>query len=222
MKIPSRGPGMGMQLGPRTTRRIFRSVGTVKDAAQDTAINRLARKVARLAPELKYYDASFGLTPDYTTGTVSALNNMAQGTSDIQRIGDTISNSAIQLRGYVTKTVNLAEQTVNIMVVHVPKTDDVPSLGDIQQIVTSAQAPFSHPNWDLKSNFRVVWRRIFVLDTYHPTKQFQMYKKLKTKTQFLAASTAYTSGGYYLITSTGNSNIDPPVVYGRLRFTFRD
>jgi len=195
---------------------------TKKDKIQDRQISMLKKKVKQLAPELKYFDNSFGLTPDYTTGTVSALNNMAQGTTDVTRIGDTITNSGFSMRGYVLMNPTLTEQVCTIGIVHVPKSDDIPAVSDLFQVLTVHMAPMSHVLWDNKANFRWIWRKIFVMDSDHPTKQYNVYKKLKTKTQFSGGSTTYTSGAYYLVTLSGNSNTLPPVVYGRIRWTYRD
>lgn len=212
-------PLVKVRMGQKTLLSKNVAAVTKKDKVQDKEISRLKRKVKAIAPEVKTLDNSFGLTPDYTTGTVSALNNPAQGNTDSTREGDVISNIGFSFDGTVEKTGTAINQSVSIMIIKwMP--NNVPTLPNIVQTLTTQQTAFSAKFYDNRKLFKVVWHRIFDLDQYHPRQKFHLFKRLKSKTNFLSASQTYSNNGYYLVTYTGNSNIDPPVVYGYMRWYF--
>lgn len=201
---------------------------------------RVMRKVARreINKHLETHFQDVAQNPpvafDYTTGHLVQLTQPTVGDTDTTRTGDKIMVKSITIRGSFNKDSTIDRQSFRMIIFKWLANDatDVPSLADICEAaaVTSAVLPFYPLKKDTAGYvFVPIYDKNFMLDTYHPAKDFhiKLYGKMLSKKPKVTPYVQYNAGA---ITGTGNfwmlcysdtaSITGPTITYdSRCRFT---
>jgi hypothetical protein len=187
--------------------------------------------------ENKYFDTLLSSSTDFdSTGPApTQLCNMAQGSSDTTRDGDSIVLKNLQWAltfryNQINTTTNLS-LSINtcrfIIFAWKPFYADVaPTNSKIMTYVTTsyaAEGPYSHDGID---QFEIIHDECFVLDGISKaSKLCKGSMKLDHAVQFKAASTTNMAGGlYYLLMSdaTPAGGIYPSLFHGSFRVDYQD
>lgn len=194
-----------------------------KDHQQDKKISKISRRLAKIAPEPFYWDTSFAVTPDWTTGSLSLLNQVPQNDADVGRTGDKITMTSIMIDGYCTILTPLVFPQVNILMklIYVKKEDFGGNLQSFVQNVTSIYTPFTKPNFDIKGRYQVLWEKRLTLDVDRKTRHITIRKSLKgKKAAFIGATTAYAYGALYFVTCSDHAAADAPSIVLNSRLNY--
>lgn len=132
-------------------------------------IRRAIRRTVR--PEVKYFDTSTAGSLDVTAGFTVSIANVAQGTTDITRLGDSIVVRAIGIRWTIQHpTAATPPITQQIRVSIIQDTLNTTSAGPTFANVYGAavSAGFANANFkDITNNpgsrYKVLWERYFPL-----------------------------------------------------------
>jgi hypothetical protein len=187
--------------------------------------------------ERKYFDV-VSATPFNVddTGTVPAsISNIAQGTSDTTRVGDTVNPFSLEyslmLKYNNTNTTTNLNVSLNFLRLIIFRwspffTDVAPTVGKILTYFTvgyAASAPLVH---DGRNQFELLVDRRAILDgATRLYKEMHGTVTLNGPIQYKAGSTTNQSGGiYFLVISdaaTGGA-VYPSVQYNSFRINYRD
>lgn len=127
-----------------------------------TRLAKLEKKVRVInrTIERKFIDSDFIAAGTYTASFVDlGLQNISQGTSVSQRIGNNLSLKSIRINGWVNYSTTDAWNWVRILLVLFPdKPDFVPSIGDILADTTHSATSFYRRNSTVKFRILHDWR----------------------------------------------------------------
>lgn len=184
---------------------------------------RLAKKVANAVNvEYKHLDTSSGsVTPDYAGSSVT-LNNPPQGSTDQTRIGDSIKNQNLVLRGTVQASTTTPFSNLVRLILIWDDQNQYSTLSDLLENTGSSVSVYSPKNYDRRFRNRVIWDRLFVVNTYNQfVIPFDETFNIDQHTQFSAGTTTQFTGSLKLIMLSDRTATALPQVayYARLTYT---
>lgn len=201
-------------------------------------VNKIARAVRLQKPELKYYDLSLSVNPDYNGTIVNLMNSITQGDTQNQRNGSKIRLHSIQFKGIMTGNVaaNAVSQVVRFMIV-LGNNENTTNLTvpNLLQVTGTVNTPYSPYNWDQRSKYTIMKDMTKIVPAgeavgaatttnispgYKPT-YIKMYKRLNKVVTFNAATINVINHGlYYCFVSDSAASL--PQVNGYFRVTYTD
>lgn len=170
-----------------------------KPRAKINTINKLSARVRKIESEKQLKYAEYDMTAidfSYDAPYILTLNNPSQGTEDVERIGDKITNVHIKFTYTILKngsTANIAR----IMIIY-DKQNTITAITDVLSSGVSI-APLADYNFDKRKEFNVIMDKFYPLDTYHAIHDGQLNMKLNYLTKFNAASTTINTGAIKLL-----------------------
>lgn len=184
---------------------------TVRKSKFIKRVKRSRSRVARVSrgprPENKHYD-TFGTVTITQNGTLSLLSGvLTQGPQDVQRIGDSIYASSVFIK--MTLIANPTPLYDNIRVLFLKDLQgyNAPIVNDILEpgTIASGFAPFSQYNHFLMSRFKIIYDKIFTLNTgNNKSISISKYIPVKSKIQFIGGATFKNQIYMLLIGDNGN------------------
>lgn len=173
---------------------------------------------------------------------VTCLTNMAQGSTDQTRTGNSILAKHVYLKGYIQRNVNrgaLAQDLVRCMLIM--DTNDVadvkPTIDLILQNYSTVYSAVSPHNKAYTDRFKVLWDKTFILNDQMQCIKFKLYKAFKVKTYqknngkskivalhmtYNGASSDDLSKNHLYMVSVGSNDTNPPTMYWDARFGYVD
>lgn len=98
----------------------------------------------------------------------------------------------------------------------------IPVLSDMLTEANTTNAPISLYQWDTRSNFVVLWDRLFMTNNTDRTEiVVKKYIKINRKIAFLSGSTNAARPIFMFVVSEWNAT-NFPAMYGSWRITFKD
>lgn len=190
---------------PSRTKRRRRASKSTKAVAYKAL--KLARSIKQ-SQETKFIDYTFSHNNVSWTGTLSgALNDPAQGTTDSERIGDSIRCTSVQIRARLSRA-GATIAGVRIIVIW-DKHNTIANVNDILQITGNVYAPLSPLYNDGRSNFVLLMDRYLNVSEY--LKNYSFFSKrlrLNKTTDFAAGGLVIEKGSLHVMTI---SDVDPAV-----------
>lgn len=198
----------------------------------DQRLNKLARKVNAIKPELKSFQAASAFTNvDDATGQIVYLSGIVQGGDVNARIGDKITAKSIQVN---VKIISGNSATITSLFNYgVYLVRDSQSSGVIPVVSGTAQAIFDNPgplqaivNDNTKDRFKIVKKWLFsagMLASGSCQSQKTLYAKLNHTMFYHDGTTAITGAGknaYYLVClSDDTTDTVDMAMFTEIRFT---
>lgn len=184
-------------------------------------IRKVTKNVINRQAELKYFDTTVGVCPDYS-GNLGCLSLIPAGSSDTSRDGDKAYLTSMQVRGYVS-----ASDTTNVMrvIFFVWKEDGTPLNDDILSSTTKGSinyvnAPYHH---DGRGQFIVLSDRTYnlTLGASNDHKLFKANIKLNKNLKFNGGGTSAYNHIWYMVLSD-SAAVSHPCINMTSRVRFRD
>lgn len=218
--VPGWGGVVGRGIGWAS--RTFTNRGSTANKALS-----LARKVADMVNvEYKHFDQVVNaVQPDYN-GTLVTLNNMAQGTTDATRIGDSIKVQNVIIRGQVVNnaTSNQLNRT-RIMLIW-DEQNQISSITDLLESTGSVFVMYSPKNYDKRFRSIVLYDQVFSTATFTGSqaffRDFEINLPINKHTQFSAGTTTINTGALKLVLISSGITSNLPSVDGYVRVTYTD
>lgn len=178
--------------------------------------------------ELKYLDTNFASYGGGTTGSVTLINGVASGSTQITREGRQCYWKTVQVNGFLDPHANQLEERCDVYVIYDKQPGAaVPALTDL-----FVQAIGGSPlNLNYRDRFSVIVHKSFVLglidgtnyySTIPNTQKISIYKRVNLKTTFKGDSNAIgdiSTGALYLVVVGSQATYyASPYVNVRLRF----
>lgn len=178
----------------------------------------LARKVAD-AVNTEYKQHHVQLAPAVpNTGGLQDLSLIPQGVGDFQRVGSSLKQQNVTIRGRVVRTSTDCQ--VRVILVW-DKQNDIASAADLLESTGSAYAPFSPKNQNNKFRSKILWDKTFSVDTYNPIRLFDMSIPLNKHTEYDGSTTNIRTGSLKLVyVSTEAAGL--PVILFMSHLTYTD
>jgi len=189
-------------------------------AKADKALT-VARKVQRQLTkqtEVKYVDviASDAEVIGFS-GDVTLLNPVAQGTDNIQRIGNKVNGKYLYIRGYIDNNQLQFGTVVRFIVfMDTENQGSTPTAADVLSITGDNQAVMAMINLDHTPRYKVLYDKTLTTSSagnYHAL--FKAFIRLKGITQSYTGTTAtdvYKNALYSLAIANVNTN-DPTITF---------
>lgn len=179
-----------------------------------TAYN-IATKIARLVNvEHKMVEEVVSISEDWD-GTLTTLNAVAGlGTGDDDnRVGDSIKNQFLSVRGHVAFNQDasaLAVQTFTVIIFQdYQNTCASPSYILETARVGTSIAPYAHKDKDHGYRSKILWKRTFTLSVQRDVARFHAKIKLHGHTQFEAGTATINTNAYKMLTISNNPASSP-------------
>ena len=204
----------------RNGRSRFKRAGASVGSAAYSALKIAKRLKDMVNTEYKFFDTQATTNVDYT-GSLNILNSMAQGQTDVTRIGDSIKVQNLVVRGAIASSA-VATSSLRMMIIWDPQ-NKTTTTADVLEYVGSVYAPFSPKDYDKRFQTKVLYDRVHSLV---PTAEsalthFDYVIPINQHTQFEGASTTINSGALkMLIISSSIANL--PVVVFQARISYTD
>lgn len=179
--------------------------------------------VAAINTEMKFHDSALVVVPVLGTPTISCLNQIAQGTNESDRIGNSILLKDMNFRYQILANYTTEQQNMVRLVFFVDKhqAGTAPTFASIFQTTSNFQSSF---NKDFTDRYAILKDKYFVLSSGgNRVLQGKFYKALPFHTRFLGASNSSVDLGnnsvYVLWWSAYAVNGPSISWYNRLNFT---
>lgn len=178
--------------------------------------------------EDKMIDVQVSAASDSATGRVDCLTLIAQGTSDITRVGNKVLAKSIDINGFVTPHASSTFGLVRILLV-LDKQDGQGTAPTLAQILEStSSSTIAHMNKNNSERFVILGNQTVYMDTgagYQRLQPFKFYKDLSDlHINFDGANASQanaTSNHIYLCTISNEPTNAPSVTFDS-RFRFYD
>lgn len=182
---------------------------------------RLARKVANAVNvEYKHLNILDTSTASYN-GYFAQINNCLQGTTDSNRIGDSIKCQNLTLRATMTRAGS-TDSKVRCLVIW-DKQAKTTSASDVLEQTGNSYAPLSPKNYDKRFQTKVLFDRTVILTSNDPQREIDVVIPIDQHTQYVGASNVVNTGFLGLIfISDQVAGATAPAIQYYARMTFTD
>lgn len=189
-----------------------------------TAIGTLAKAIVPIAhainTESKYLDTAGTSSPTSSTPTIICLNNLAQGTTDNNRIGNSILAQSVDIRLTFQYNVTAGFNNIRYMIIVDKMQAGTPlTLAQLLENTTYFMSPLNKDNSD---RFVVVKDKIVnVSDVKDKFTETKIFKRLNFHIRFSGPTTADVGPNSVYLVAFTNSTVNAPVMnyYTRIHFT---
>jgi hypothetical protein len=182
---------------------------------------RIIQQMLEKDMEVKYVPTSTAATAVTYAGTITLLSNIAQGQTDLTRVGDSaiIKSVEINCMCQPADAVNMIR-----LIVFQWHSPSAPTPIDVLSEVSTTRAPLSAYQHDLRDQFTVFIDELFVLDTTAHPIAAKIIKKFKgwsvDEIQFQGASITQMNGIYMLWISDSSAVTHPTATwFSNVEFT---
>lgn len=188
--------------------------------------NRALAQVDRIVAqqEIKFAITEISQAAD-STGSLVTLNDIEQGLSDTQRVGDRVTASRLRLNLWrVIPGSASGRFSVRVLVIH-DKQNSIDSVSEIFMGTASAYAPWLQFVKDYRLRFTVLYDSLpNHLDQYNKGDCLSWQKRTGIKTQFLHGTDDITTGAIKLVvlSNVSATNNTKPLVIGSVRYDYTD
>jgi hypothetical protein len=195
-----------------------------------TQVRQMIHSIVDHEAEDKFFDvvAPGGGAVDYN-GVIVALSDVPQGTTDLTRIGDSLTVKRLRISSLTVYNASVTQSTsINIMrmivVAWKPFYASVaPTVGTIMTYTGATYAAQSYLTHDGKNQFKVLFDQTVVLDSFHkPTHLFRADLKLNHIISYKNASTTNQSNGIYALYISNAASGGPTLPTTASRIDFQD
>jgi len=190
---------------------------------QKSVTKRQVEQMIRGEQEIKFLDVVNSTTASYG-GTVIALSDMGQGTTNVTRIGNKIMPRKLSFRATLRAADSYNVVRTIIFRWNQRFSTDPPDSSDVLELVNSTNAVNSPLTFNLSAEYKVLYDNVevLVLSTSTNTAYLKVDLTLKQKeiSYFGSSSTDVLDGMYVLFISDSSVTTHPSIdYYSRLRFT---
>lgn len=167
------------------------------------------------------FDATFSAAAVPDSGLVTHLTAIAQGDGVTARTGNSIFVRSVNVHGALTYNVAGAiSQNVRVAIIIDTQQigDTTPGLLDVY----SATGPYGHINAATAGRFKIIWSKLYILDTNNPSLKVDFNLPMQHHVRFNGTlATDIQKGGIYIVaSSTAASNY--PTFSGEARVSYHD
>lgn len=183
---------------------------------------RIAKKL-RNESEIEWYPLTALSQNISTSATVDHLTPIATGDANNSRDGYVIDLKSVYGTFDVQRNSSSTVQSQTVCIAIVRMISGLaPATAPSFLSIFSANAPTALPNHDNQGTFKIIGRWVFNLDTYHPQKVINFYKKVNAKAYYQGTAGSNTTKGqlYLLYISSESTNV-PTLTY-RLATSYVD
>lgn len=177
---------------PKKTRFYKNAKGFIKGVGQ---VANIAGKALSLATtiasvinaEHKHVDTISNHGVNNATPTITCLTNMAQGTTDQTRTGNSILAKHMYIKGVIIRNASAGatvyEQVRTMLILDTnDENDTAPTIDLLLQNYSTAYCGISMHNKNYTDRFKVLYDKTTTLSVYQPIKKWKYYKIFKVKT----------------------------------------
>jgi hypothetical protein len=217
-KQPRRKPNKASRRAQGTLEALGSGVGHTADQAWS-----LAKKALSLL-NVEFKEVSIGYTGsantvDYNGLALACCSNIAQGTSDSTRNGDSLKLQRV--RGPFAFFRNGADAIVKVVITQ----EQAPAITNANQVCEgkgSSNAPLSSPAWDYRHGFRILFERTFTLTSNDPIRVVEFDLKFDHDVQYVANSTTVSYGEVTIWMFSDQVTTNVPFVRGTGQMSWLD
>lgn len=193
---------------------------TVEDAVDISKLvsKRIVRKALQKNMELKYDNTNYTTAQDFSWTVTNLSSGVSQGTTDLTRIGDVITNKYLDIRGSLSPgdSTNFFRIVVYFVKNGTDATLPFETDGSVQSVV-------SHYSHDYRKRYRILWDKTFTLSQAGKNAAVYFKKRIQLRnveTQFASAGTTSVQNCLMMATvsDSGAASHVQPYIHARLHW----
>jgi len=158
--------------------------------------------------------------------SITQLNDIAQGDTNITRTGNSIFMRSLTMKGYLQANTSSTVEATKVMVAVVVDTqqigDTTPNIGDI---FVSGTDPHSFLNTNTPGRFKILKRWQYILTSKtgdNPAKNFEWYHDMRLHAKYNGTGAGdIQKNGIYLVTIGSEASLFP-TIYINNRISYHD
>jgi hypothetical protein len=173
--------------------------------------------------ELHKFDLT-GSASISTAGNVFNLVNIANGDTDSDRTGNSIFVRYVNAGGMLQLNSSADNTAVRIMLVIDKQQvgDNLPTVTDILETVSSPTAPYSKLNSETAGRFTILSSRVYILNTERPSCSWFIKKSMRHHVRYNGTTGAdIQKGGLYILAISSEAT-NSPAMNRNVRLSFYD
>ncbi len=176
----------------RGKRRSFRKRRGFRFRRRKPFMSRVRTLVRNTPIEYKHQTATTSLTPSWNGGTLTILNGIAAGNTDLTRVGDSMNVINLTLRGVITSTATAA---CRLIIWWAKRNIGALILQDILSVTGALGVISSDKEYDNRFVTKFLYDKKWTFSTNGTLcRTFSTVIKINKRTQFLAGTTQIQSG----------------------------
>lgn len=177
-------------------------------------IDKSIRSIRRLLnAEVKCFQAAGANITPTTTGTITDfLSGIAQGVTDITRVGDSMKVLRLSVN-YQFSMNNTAAATQFCWVAILRANDEIMTAAQLNTLDGNAYAYLGDFAWDYKDQYRVLWQKRLVVDPEHQSLIGRVDLKLNDHAQYNAGGNTLNSGSIFMAIWSNSTTNNPDFGY---------
>jgi hypothetical protein len=177
-------------------------------------IDKSIRSIRRLLnAEVKCFQAAGANITPTTTGTITDfLSGIAQGVTDITRVGDSLKVLRLSMN-YQFSMNSTANGTQFVWVAIIRASDEIMTAAQLNTLDANAYAYLGDPPWDYKDQYRVLWQKRLVVDPEHQAILGRADLKLNDHAQYNAGGNTLNSGSIFMAIWSSSTTNNPDFGY---------
>lgn len=204
-------------------KKFFRKKKNPAKAVKEWELQKVQKSIKKLIPkpERKYNDQADNPpgTIVTTTGSVTHLSPLLHGTTDTTRIGDRVTYRSLLFRMFVTPNSTAGINYLRAVIVRDKQANaSAPTMAQVFQTASIVLSPL---NDDFSERFKVLYDRLFTVDTDATGAQVEkIYRKFKFVTEYDDTAAIPNTNSVYLLLLSDQATNGPSVAFwSRLRYT---
>jgi hypothetical protein len=177
-------------------------------------IDQSIRSIKRLLnTEVKCFQAAGANITPTTTGTITDfLSGIAQGVTDITRVGDSMKVLRLSVN-YQLSMNNTAAATQFCWVAIIRANDEIMTAAQLNTLDGNAYAYLGDLAWDYKDQYRVLWQKRMVVDPEHQSLIGRVDLRLNDHAQYNAGGNTLNSGSIFMAIWSNSTTNNPDFGY---------
>jgi hypothetical protein len=177
-------------------------------------IDQSIRSIRRLLnTEVKCFQAAGANITPTTTGTIADfLSGIAQGVTDITRVGDSLKVLRLTMN-YQFSMNNTAAATQFCWVAIIRANDEIMTAAQLNTLDGNAYAYLGDLAWDYKDQYRVLWQKRLEVDPEHQSLIGRVDLKLNDHAQYNAGGNTLNSGSIFMAIWSNSTTNNPDFGY---------
>ena len=177
-------------------------------------VDKSIRAIKRmLNTEVKCFQAAGANITPTTTGTITDfLSGIAQGVTDITRVGDSLKVLRLTMN-YNFQMNSTANGTQVCWVAILRANDEIMTAAQLNTLDGNAYAYLGDYAWDYKDQYRVLWEKRILVDPEHQAHVGRVNLRLNDHAQYNAGGNTLNSGSIFMAIWSNSTTNNPDFGY---------
>lgn len=185
-------------------------------------VDKNAKEIAKIKrqlkedTEVKYIHKTYNDVVDWD-GTMTIVNNPIQGVGNNQRVGNSIRNLNLKIKGQINfdQTSTTTNYSPVRMIIIRDHNNDIATTGDFLFFSGNQYAPNEHYSFADKSRYTLLYDKRWIINENHVTQNIDFTVKVNSVSLFTGATSTIRSNAIkvFLISNRDTADYEPQFIW---------